>query len=94
MTPNIQRIAARANRLIMCGLIGWGLFMLSSPLHPAPNDSHHGLMAIAPGFLLFLLSFLTYAAGQLLRRLSAWDNIVAAGFSAIVLALTIFFAMS
>jgi hypothetical protein len=52
------------------------------------------MMAIAPGLLLLLLAFLTYATGQFLRRRSAWGNMAAAGVSALVFALVIFFAIS
>jgi hypothetical protein len=92
MTSRIQCIAARANLVIICGLVGWGLFMVTAPWHSSPNDSHHGLMAIAPGLLLLLQAFLTYAIGQFLRRRSAWDNIVAAGVSVLVFVLVIFLA--
>jgi hypothetical protein len=94
MTPRIQCIAARANLVIICSLVGWGLFMVTSPWHSSPSDSHHGLMAIAPGLLLLLLAFLTYATSQFLRRRSAWDNIAATSVSVLVFVLVIFFAMS
>jgi hypothetical protein len=81
MTSRIQRIAARANFVIICRLVGWGLFLVTLRWHASPRDSHHGLMAIAPGLLLLLVAFLTNATGQFLRRRSAWDNIAAAGVS-------------
>lgn len=93
MTQRIQRIAARANFVIVCVLVAWGVYLVTSPWHASPMDSHHGMMAIAPGLLLLLLAFLTNTTGQFLRRESAWDNVAAAGVSVLVFMVVIFFAM-
>lgn len=94
MTPRIQFIAARVNLVIICGFVGWGLYMVTLPWHSSPSDSHGGQMGIAPELLLLMLAFFTCATGQFLRRRSAWDNIAAAGVSLLVFVLVIFFVMS
>jgi hypothetical protein len=51
---------------VVLGLIG--LYLLTSPLHSNPDDSHRGLMAVFPGILLLLLASLAYLSGKLLLR--------------------------
>ena len=68
-----------------------GLYLVTSPLHPIPGDSHGGLMAVFPGLLLGILAWLAYVSGKLLLRGHIWgwplQGLVLAGLGLFIAAL-------
>jgi len=64
----ILRAIAYSDFALSAALVAWGVFLVTSPLHPLPGDSHGGLMAVFPGLLLILLAALAYGSGKLLLR--------------------------
>ena len=68
MKLDVSRLA-RATTLAAVGILAViGGFLVTSPLHPQPGDSHRGLMAVFPGVLLLIFALLIYLIGRWLNR--------------------------
>jgi hypothetical protein len=88
----IERVAAWLHYTAICALAEWGLWLVTSPWHSSA-DSHHGMLAIAPGILLILLSILTLGAGLIARRRLSRSYAFSAAGSIIVFAVVLFLAL-
>lgn len=74
MTSQVRTLVIAANFLVAMGIGAWGLYLISTPLHPASDDSHGGLLAVFSGLFLLPISLAAFAAGRLFQRQSrsAW----------------------
>jgi hypothetical protein len=89
MNYKLQPMGMQTNLAVVLILSMWGLFLVTSSLHPASGDSHQGMMAVFPGLLLLALALLTYLGGRLLRRQSGWGVIAEPVVSVLVLAVVL-----
>jgi MFS family permease len=91
MAPQVRTLVAYANFLLALGIGVWSLYLISMPLHPAPGDSHGGLLAVFSGMFLLPIALAAFAAGRLFQRQSraAWvvQLLALALVAALVLAL-------
>ena len=74
MTSQVRTLVAYANFVVAFGIGVWSLYLISMPLHPAPGDSHGGLLAVFSGVFLLPVALAAFAAGRLFQRQSraAW----------------------
>ena len=72
ISRSFSREVAYFDFLAAVALAAWGLYLATAPLHPLPDDSHGGLMAVFPGLLLIALAALAYGSGKLLLRQRIW----------------------
>ncbi len=72
MSPQVTHFVSAGEALVGVAVLAWALFLISAPMHPAPTDSHGGMLAVFSGLALIPLSGVLLLAGRTLRRGSSW----------------------